>query len=155
MKIRMLLMAIVVVILMNPLTSFAEWKYQKEHDKMRGTTTEYAICYSKPVNIGFPYGVQSLRIIYKKGDPENIMLNIRGQFSSPIWMVVPIKFDDRKIEKVICEELGYEHPGWVIVQDSSWHQDLKSCKKLIMEVPIFQKGAVQFEFDISGLRSDW
>lgn len=134
------------------------WKYDIDEDKMRGTKTLYAgIESSNTLDLGFPYNDSKLNIIVRKMDKEtDVIIKVKGQLVCHSYSekcIISVKADDNQIVKYEFTEA--EHGGMNLVfinKTKDFINMLKKSNKLIVEVPLFDKGRVQYEFVSSGLK---
>jgi len=138
--------------------SVENWKYDIDEDKMRGTKELYAgVESSNTLDLGFPYNDSKLTIIVRKIDKEtNVILKVKGQFACNHYSekcIISVKSDDNAIVKY--EFIKAEHAMMDTVfidKEKDFIDMLKKSNKLIVEVPLFNKGRVQYEFNSSGLK---
>lgn len=138
--------------------SVENWKYDIDEDKMRGTKKVYAgIESSNTLDLGFPYNDSRLTIIVRKLDKEtNVILKVKGQFACNSYSekcMVSVKSDDNAIVKYEFSEAEHSMMDTVFInKEKDFIDMLKKSNKLIVEVPLFNKGRVQYEFNSAGLK---
>lgn len=134
------------------------WQYQIDEDKMRGTKKIYARVEStNTLQLGFPYNDSKMNITIRKKDNEtDVLVSVRGQivcneYSERCYL--DIKADDNKIVKYDFNEAAHGNSDTVFIKkEKDFISVLKKSKKLIVEVPLYDRGRVQYEFDVSGLK---
>lgn len=136
------------------------WQYKTTKDDMRGTTTSFATTVStNTVNFDFPYngGSKLLLTLRETGNQKDVMVTIsKGQILCGIqWCDLSFKFDDGAVQSITMSEPDNHSSEMLFVvydktEDKIINQ-IKSSKKLIVEVPFYQEGKKQFTFDVSGL----
>lgn len=138
----------------------SNWDYSSSKDEMRGTEAFYASTTSlNKVDFDFPYdGGSSLDLMIRKNDGKlDLLLEIsKGQFlcGYPTCEAV-FKFDDGQVKQITLVLPDNHSTEYLFVRyDKTAAQlleDIKKSKKLVIEVPFYQEGRHQFNFNIEGL----
>ncbi|WP_168389463.1 MULTISPECIES: hypothetical protein [Acinetobacter] len=139
------------------------WQYNTSKDEMRGIESKFAATVStNTVNFDFPYnGGSKLGLtLRKRGSEIDVMISVtKGQFLCGIRSCeAAFKFDDGTVQSITMVEPDSHSPDLLFVAydktENKIINQLKSSKKLIIEVPFYQEGTKQFTFDVSGLEWD-
>lgn len=140
----------------NVPTVAPNWSYETSEDKMRGTKTNFAGTESTNfLNLGFPYDNSKMRILLRNDNGNlDILISIKGQivcgYSEKCYLSV--KADDSKIVDYEFLKAAHGSSDTVFIANSKDFMNmLKKSNKLIIEVPVFNTGRVQYNFDVSGL----
>lgn len=133
------------------------WTYDNKKDEMRNIETKYATNESlNELDLGFPYSHEKLSILLRKkgNEASDIILEQDAQFNCHITeaCIVKVKFDDGPIENftVVGNDSGNNRSVF-IDKSNLFLSKLKKSKMVIMEIPVFDKGSLQFKFDVSNL----
>jgi len=137
--------------------SKSTWSYSVKEDKMRNTKTKYAtVSSTNTLNFDFPYdggssGIITIRNSSKFG--KDILLRIsKGQFNCGSTCSVTVKFDNGKLLKYSADTASDGSIDVIFIQGfERFVKQLKTAKKMMIEVEFFQAGSQQLEFDVSGL----
>ncbi|SSY81058.1 hypothetical protein [Alysiella crassa] len=139
------------------------WNYTTSNDEMRGTSNESAgISSLNEENLEFPYGRTRLAfVISNKGQggvgfftSTNAQFKCNDEFKNGHAVCkIAVKFDNNPIEYIdVIKKMDSD----ILVMDDSYSatfiNNVRSAKKLMVEVPIFQNGSKQFSFDINGFK---
>lgn len=136
------------------------WNYDVEEDKMRGTKDNFATTEStNTLQLGFPYNDSKMEIILRKKDNENdVMLSVKGQIvcnELSERCYVDAKFDNSEIRKFDFIKADHSLNKLVFIKNEKEFIDLlKHSKKVIIEVPLFNSGRQEYEFNIENLKWD-
>ena len=136
------------------------WEYSITEDKMRGTKKAYASLVStNKVQLGFPYNDSVLAVSLRKDEGEtNVMLTVKGQFVCNKYSekcYVSAKFDDNPVVDFEFGEAAHGTPDVIFIEkEKEFIAEIKKSKKAIIEVPLFNNGRAQYEFDTKGLEWD-
>lgn len=141
----------------NKIKTIDNWTYSIDEDKMRGIKNVFVKTIStNTIQLGFPYNDSKLGIIIRKKDGEtNVLLPVKGQFvcgySEKCY--VNVKFDEKPIVKYEFVEAANASSDTVFIKkEKEFINELKKSKKIIIEVPLFDKGNQQYEFNVDGLK---
>jgi hypothetical protein len=133
------------------------WEYTADLDKMRNTTSYWAICESKETkNFGFPYTKVKQQIVLRKrpSDGFNIMISLtEGQYSCDFdGCIINVKFDDGPIKKFSATRSNDLESGVLFVSSKSrFMSNLIKSSRVMIEANYFQHGPKTFEFNVDGL----
>lgn len=149
-----------VVIFLVSQNVFAKWSYRTSRDEMRGTINTYAhVDSTNRVLLNFPYqgGTRTRLLLRKRADEElAVMIRIdRGQLPCYDDCIITSKFDDDTV--VDWTGSGSESGGnhVIFIDDANkFLMRLRSAKRLMIEVNIFNRGPTQFSFDTQDLKWD-
>lgn len=141
----------------------AAWNYRETKDDMRGTSSSFAtITSTNTVNFDFPYqGGSQLDITIRKknGKLEAVLFSIsKGQFSCGLYDCKgAVRFDkaDKKgsVQNMTFATSENHSSDLIFAQhEKRFFDKLKQADKIIIELPFYQYGKVQFEFDVKGLK---
>ena len=136
----------------------AQWKYKSFEDKMRRSITQIAeIKSTNKANLDFPYkGGSTLELnLRKRGSEEDdVFVSIdRGQI--PCFNICRIftKFDQDEVVEWGGSGADSGRSDLIFIGKSQeFIERLKSAKKLIIEIQIYNHGRFQFNFNVSGLK---
>ena len=138
----------------------ANWEYNSDTDKMRGTTTNFADNPSlNSANFQFPYNGEShLHILLRhSSDGNDVIFTIdKGQFHCKYdGCEISVKFDNEPIKSYSVGEAdsGKTDVLFLSTGEAAFINKLKKSKKVMIEAPFFNEGRQQFEFNTIGL--DW
>lgn len=137
----------------------AQWRYKNLEDKMRRSITQIAeINSTNKANLDFPYkGGSTLELNLRKMDSkeeDDVFFSIdRGQI--PCFNICRIfsKFDNDEV--IEWGGIGAESGRSDLIfigKSQEFIERLKSAKKLIIEIQIYNHGRFQFNFNVSGLK---
>jgi hypothetical protein len=136
----------------------ANWEYSSETDKVRGSQTFFARTTStNQVQQSAPYdGGTSMTMTVRK-HPEwgtDVILTIsEGQMMCPSYDGCEgmVRFDDGPAQRLAFNGPADNSSETVfVVGAKSFIAKLKKAKKVTIEKTLYQAGAPQFEFDVSG-----
>lgn len=136
------------------------WQYKTTKDDMRGTTTNFATTVStNTVNFDFPYngGSKLLLTLRETGNQKDVIVTIsKGQILCGIrGCDLSFKFNDGAVQSITMSEPdNHSSEALFVMYDKTEDKiisQIKSSKKLVVEVPFYQEGRKQFTFDVSGL----
>lgn len=136
------------------------WQYHSKKDDMRSLETNFAYNDSlNSVDFDFPYngGSKLILVLRKSSKNQDVMLVIsKGQFICGIRECeAQFKFDDKPIKSITMSESDTHKSDTLFVAFDKTEEEiikqLKSSKKLVIEVKFYQEGAKQFTFDVSNL----
>ena len=137
------------------------WQYETSKDEMRGIESKFATTVStNTVNFDFPYngGSKLILTLRKRGSEVDVMVSItKGQILCGIQNCeAAFKFDGGSVQSITMSEPDNHSSDMLFVSydktESKIINQLKSSKKLVIEVPFYQEGRKQFTFDVSGLK---
>jgi hypothetical protein len=134
----------------------SNWRYSTSKDEMTGKVTNFASTNSiNTVSLDFPYqGIQHGNILIFDGsvvfgiEKGQLVCNGASEYGT---CLVPVKFDDDKMKYIPASKLGDKSIS-VIFQGNDFLRNIKTHKKLMIQVEIFQNGYPIFTFDVSGLK---
>lgn len=142
----------------------SNWSYDSSKDEMRGIEKKFASTIStNKVYFDFPYeGGSSLQLAIRQigdDDIEVLFVISKGQFLCGIdGCNVAYKFDDGIIDS---SELSppSDHSSNVLfisggTNARAFIYAMRKSKKLTVELPFYQSGNKQFQFDVSGFKWD-
>ena len=127
---------------------------------MRGTKNIYASTESKNIQqLGFPYNDSKMQITIRKMEKEiNVLITLKGQIVCNSYSercYVSVKSDDSKILQYDFTEAAHGRSDLIFInKEKEFVELLKKSKNLIVEVPLFNYGRQQYNFDVSGLKWD-
>lgn len=136
------------------------WTYTTTEDKVRGSTTYYALTTStNTIHQDSPYDSDtSMRMAVRKSrsDGTNVSLTISsGQMMCPSYEGCSgtVSFDGGPAQRVQFSGTADNSPETVFVDGAkSFIARLKKAKKVVIEKTLYRAGNPQFEFDVSGLK---
>lgn len=137
------------------------WQYETTKDEMRGIESKFATTVStNTVDFDFPYngGSKLILTLRKRGSEVDVMVSItKGQILCGIQNCeAAFKFDGGAVQSITMSEPDNHSSDMLFVSydktESKIINQLKSSKKLVVEVPFYQEGRKQFTFDVSGLQ---
>ena len=144
---------------MNSTAVAAEWQHQKEADKMRGTVMTWDYIESEnEANFAFPYNGGSklaFSIRKKNGKLDGVLIMIhKGQFNCGIYdCTATVKFGEGKVEKIkLNTAADYSMDLLFVANKTAFAKKLAKGGKMIIELPFYQEGPTQFEFNIPELK---
>jgi hypothetical protein len=137
--------------------SAGAWEYRAVEDKMRGTTTHAAhVLSTNSVQFAFPYaGGSRLRLLLIQGSSGRTVVTVhisKGQIFCPGNCRLSVKFDDGPV--IAQAAYGSRDGSSDSVNLDSGRfmvEGLSGAKRLIVEVPFYQQGSRQFDFNVEGL----
>lgn len=139
----------------------SSWTYNEDRDQMRGTMQYSAFTVSSnELNLPFPYqGGSHLMIAIRKtaeGHTEAFMAIKKGQLTCGYpGCEATVKFDDHAISKVsLSPAAGGATEAAFLNNAPDFIKRIRSSKKLIVELAIYDAGLQQFTFDTAGLKWD-
>lgn len=133
------------------------WTYKENYDKMRDERTHIAaLSSSNTVSLKYPYdGKTSLTLeIRSSSKNEKIIVSTnKGMISCLIDCRALVKFDNGKIYKIDFEPFGHDFNAIILPasQNRWFFERLKSSSKIYIELPYYENGVRQFEFDSGNL----
>lgn len=135
------------------------WSYNENKDKMRGTSSFMAsIASLNEIKLHASYDTAMLGLALRKNTNGNdvILALTGGIFNCRIdGCKISVKFDEGNIEsyKMVESSSGNSKTLFVLGDKTikSFASKLKKAKHLIIEVPIYNYGNAQFEFNVEGL----
>jgi len=139
------------------------WQYESSKDEMRGIESKFAVAVStNTVDFDFPYngGSKLILTLRKKGNEADVMVSVsKGQFLCGFkGCEAAFKFDNGGVQSITMSDPDNHASDLLFVAyGKTKHkviQQLKSSKKLVIEVPFYKEGKKQFTFDVSGLKWD-
>lgn len=137
------------------------WNYSTSNDEMRGTSSENAALASlNEENLGFPYERTRLAFVISDKGQGNVGFFTNAQFKCNdefegrnAVCKIAVKFDDNPIEYI---DVSKKMDSDILVMDenhsAAFINNIRSAKKLMVEVSMFQNGSKQFSFDVSGFK---
>lgn len=142
---------------------YADWRYHESKDTMRDEKSTFARLTSEnTVNFGFPYnGGSQLEIILRKnnGRLDAVMFSISiGQFTCPVsGCKGAVRFDKNqkkgKVESLSLAEPANYAPDLLFASNENWFVGkIRVADDIIVELPFYQYGNVQFEFNVRNLK---
>lgn len=139
----------------DPVKVAIPWEYSEIKDEMSGKVTKFATKKSEnTVNFDFPYrGAQHGTISIL--DNKTVLFSVeKGQIichggSDYGTCLVRVKFDNNKEKYVNASEFGDR--STTIELTGLGFKELKSSKKLMIQVEVFQNGYPMFTFGVGGL----
>jgi len=139
----------------------AQWSYRTTNDSMRGTKTRFAELNStNRAQLSFPYGGGSkLQLIIRKksdADTDVVFLLDRGQVPCHTDCRMAAKFDDDEVaEWELSGPASGRSASLFVDEANDFLERLKTAKKLVVEVQIYDHGSFQFTFNPKGLKWEW
>ena len=136
----------------------AQWTYRTTNDQMRGTATKFAELNSiNRAQLGFPYrgGSKLQLIIRSKSDKDfDVVFWLdRGQVPCHSDCKLTAKFDDEEVKEwELTGPASGRSDSLVVDEADSFLEKLRSSKRLMVEVQIYDHGNVQFTFNPKGLK---
>lgn len=152
------LLSIALLLSLSSSAVIAQWKYRTTEDKMRGKSTKHAELRSPTrVALAFPYnGGSTLTLALRQeqdADLDAFVYIDKGQMPCHGTCTVAVKFDDEPVQ--YWPALGTTSPRSTAVffrQEATFLDRLRSAKKLIVEVHLYDHGHEQFTFHLRGLK---
>jgi hypothetical protein len=140
----------------------SNWKYGENVDKMTGAVTEWAMTDStNKVPMSFPYnsGSEGTIVVFEK----NVKIHIsKGQVmcSNYSGCTIRVKFDDEQPEDyaAVGPDNGQYSHVYLGQADpdgngaEKFMNKLKTAKRVMISVEVFQENSPVWEFNVSGLR---
>jgi hypothetical protein len=140
----------------------SNWKYGENVDKMTGAVTEWAMTDStNKVPMSFPYnsGSEGTIVVFEK----NVKIHIsKGQVmcSNYSGCTIRVKFDDEQPEDyaAVGPDNGQYSHVYLGQADpdgngaEKFMNKLKTAKRVMIAVEVFQENTPVWEFNVSGLR---
>lgn len=132
------------------------WKYSVDEDKMRETKKLFAIIKSSNIlDLGFPYNDSQMKIVVRKMDNEtNVIVSLKGIFVCDYGTTctINVKSDKNEIVQYAYNEAAHGNSDTIFIKDvKKFINMLKTSNHLIVETQLYDKGRVQYEFDVKGL----
>lgn len=148
-----------IIVLSAHINAAAQWRYRAINDEMRGSKVQFAeLKSSNRAELDFPYrGGSSLEINIRKRNSEeesDVFLWIdRGQIPCHSECVIYTKFDEDEVKSWSGSgPVSYKSNMIFIENSTEFIERIKTSKKLILEVKIFDYGGFQYKFNTGGLR---
>lgn len=141
----------------------SNWIYNTTKDEMRGQEEKFATTVStNSVDFDFPYngGSKLILTLRKSGNKTDVMVTVsKGQILCGIrGCETALKFDTGAVQTITMTEPDNHASDVLFVMHDKTEDkiinQLKTSKKLVIEVPFYQEGKKQFTFDVSGLKWD-
>lgn len=141
----------------------SNWIYNTTKDEMRGREAKLATTVStNSVDFDFPYngGSKLILTLRKSGNKTDVMVTVsKGQILCGIrGCETAFKFDTGAVQTITMTEPDNHASDVLFVMHDKTEDkiinQLKTSKKLVIEVPFYQEGKKQFTFDVSGLKWD-
>jgi hypothetical protein len=151
---------VLAVMLLASASAPAQWAYRTTEDKMRATKAKFAeVKSTNKAQLGFPYrGGSTLRLILRKSsDAETTVVFFldRGQLPCHTDCKIAAKFDDEEVKDWEGTGPALSSSDAVFVDDAAdFLTRLKTSKKVVVEVLLYDHGPSQFTFNIRGLKWD-
>lgn len=135
----------------------SNWDYSLKEDKMRNKKIIFAKNQSiNPVNLGFPHVDSKMNLTIRKMDNNtNVILDLDGVFVCDYGStcMLNVKSDNSTIFQYEYVEAAHSISDTVFIKDSEeFIKMLKSSKHLIIEAQLYDKGRVQYEFNVADLK---
>jgi hypothetical protein len=131
-------------------TTNSEWKYSNRTDEMTGDKSYLAQITSIPST---NYGIISKMCIRFSKNGNEVIFGIDGALinSGVNGLPISVKFDDGKIEKFQGTGSSTNEFKIIFIEPSSkFIKELKTSKKLLIQVEIYNKGNEVFHFNTDG-----
>jgi len=133
-----------------------KWKYSETKDKMEEITKIAWVDANDLVYLDFPYngGSQGILTLRKSNSTSDVYFSIdKGQIDIGIDITtIRVKFDDEEPKMwSMLESSTNDRDILFFDNDNLFYKKLKTSKKLVLEVPFFQNGNQQFEFNTENL----
>lgn len=141
-------------------TASAEWTYGQRIDKMRNTSTSYAVVISEnKADFAFPYdggSFASIALRKRPGEAAAVTFSVtKGHFNCAMGCEISAKFDDGRVERFSGIGTNNGAVDLIFIEpELRFINKLKASKKLIIEAPFYQEARTQFEFLVSGLNGE-
>ena len=148
--------ALVVLLSLSPMSSFADWAYSEHVDEMRGEKAVSAtISSEKPISPQISQAKLTITSVRSASGNAFFLDLENAQFScSPPLCDVSMKFDNGKVLELKAAP-GKDSNNTLYVQGpNQFVATAKLASRLIVEVPVYKQGKSQFKFDVSGLTWD-
>ena len=132
------------------------WKYSETKDKMEEIINIAWVNANDLVYLDFPYngGSQGILTLRKSNSTSDVYFSIdKGQIDIGIDITtIRVKFDDEEPKMwSMLESSTNDRDILFFDNDNLFYKKLKTSKKLVLEVPFFQNGNQQFEFNTENL----
>lgn len=136
------------------------WTYSTDTDQVRGGTTYYATTTSaNSIHQDFPYSSSTTMNLTLRKSPAygtDVMLQISsGQMMCPSYEGCSgtVRFDNGPPQRIEFNGPEDSSSDVVFVRGAkAFIAKLAKAKKVVVEKTLYQAGAPQFEFDVSGLK---
>ena len=141
----------------------SNWIYNTTKDEMRDQEAKFATTVStNSVDFDFPYngGSKLILTLRKSGNKTDVMATVsKGQILCGIrGCETAFKFDTGAVQTITMTEPDNHASDVLFVMHDKTEDkiinQLKTSKKLVIEVPFYQEGKKQFTFDVSSLKWD-
>jgi len=145
-----------------PAATTGNWSYSTDVDKVRGGTTYFATTTStNSIHQDFPYDSSTTMTMTLRQSPAygiDVILTISsGQMMCPSYEGCSgtVSFDGGPAERVQFNGPEDNSSETVFVVGARpFIAKVRKAKKVVIEKTLYQAGAPQFEFDVSGLKWD-
>jgi hypothetical protein len=143
----------------QPTAPVTNWRYGANTDTMDGSVTKWAMNDStNKVSMKFPYngGTGATIVVF---DDKNVKIRMsQGQVLCPSYggCEIRVKFDDGKVETFLAYGASSAEDSktiWIYSANSGkFINKLKTSKKVMVELRVYQEGSPVFEFDVAEFR---
>jgi len=142
----------------QPIAPVTNWRYGANTDKMDGSVTKWAMIDStNKVSMKFPYngGTEATIVVF---DDKNVKIRMsQGQVlcSSYSGCSIRVKFDDGNTETFYANGASSAEDSktiWLSKYENNagkFINKLKTSKKVMVELSVYQEGSPVFEFDVA------
>ncbi len=145
-----------------PAEPVSAWTYDEKKDEMRGKTRYLAsLTSTNEIQLDFPYNGGSSMQLVLRDDPEygkDVMLMIsKGQLPCYTYdgCSFKVKFDDGPVRDISAAGAESGSSEVLFVQGAGGRkrlmEGLRSAKRMIVEVTVYDAGRQQFVFEPAGL----
>lgn len=151
---------LLIILLVLSATASAQWTYRTTEDKMRDTKAKFAELKSgNKAQLGFPYrGGSTLQLILRKdrdAETDVVFVLDRGQLPCHSNCKIAAKFDDDEVSNWEGTGPASSSSDALFVDEAKdFLTRLKTAKKLVVEVLIYDHGRTQFTFTVRTLKWD-
>lgn len=133
-----------------------KWEYKTSVNAMGDESKVASIDANDLVNFDFPYngGSQGTILIRKKNNDLDIMFMIsKGQIDTDYQgTYTRVKFDGDKPKRYLMSESSDNSSDVIFFNnEKALLEKIKKAKKMVVEVPFYQNGNVQFVFNVEKL----
>lgn len=136
----------------------SQWQYSDLKDEMRKTKTDTALLSSDTIHeLKFPYnGGSKLGIIlYKRKNDIDVVVSLSKGAMLLTYndSKIDVKFDDGEVISYVVSRpnSGVNNAG-VVYNNKDFLKRLRKAQQVIIEVPIYEMGGLQFTFTNPGLK---
>ena len=139
----------------------SKWQYSENQDKMRGTTSHFAMLQSDTKVDTGSIGKSRVRLYLRSGEKngDDVFFTVDSGVFHCMPMrdcTINVKFDGGNIETLAVVEGEATLGDTLFISDGAamrrFVQQLKSSKTLLVEFQFVNHGSEQFEFDTRGLK---